>query len=196
MTKAIPFLVALVTLTISACQHSVQVRDRQRISSPQVGCAAPEIYITDRGTWAWTAECRRVIYECTVVSAHEAQCVRAGGSPSTTSGGSASPAPTPSTNATSDASPSPGPTTAPATDSPQATELRAAVEAQSTAILACVDTPPVGMSLTLAVDGSVSVRLTGARAGTNEEVCVRNVLAGLRAQTAPRAAETIIHVVR
>jgi hypothetical protein len=79
--------------------------------------------------------------------------------------------------------------------SAQARELRAAIDAHSSEVLACSGTERLGIRVAWTVDGTVSIALQGERAGTAEERCVRDALtAHLRAPYVGNPGE-IVHVV-
>jgi hypothetical protein len=79
--------------------------------------------------------------------------------------------------------------------STQARELRAAIDAHATDVLACTGTQRLGVRIEWTVDGTVTIALQGERAGTPEERCVREALTPhLRAPYVGNPGE-IVHVV-
>lgn len=184
MNKALTLLPALGLFLISSCT-SVQIRERQRVSAPHVGCEPSEVYITEVSNWTWFAECHRRAFRCTIRGRTEVECTEEGA----TSGGTAETGTTPT-------EPEHPPTVAEEVAPVQADDVRVTLDGMRDAILACGPTPPVGISLTVGRDGATSARLTGANAGTSEEACVRQVLREVRVTDPAREGETIIHVIR
>jgi hypothetical protein len=91
-----------------------------------------------------------------------------------------------------------GPSTSPAsaTDARDAEgSLRAALSRRRSAILACVGTDSVALSIAYTALGDLSIGLRGALAGSDEEECVRAALSDVRMEPAPGTAGSLIHAV-
>jgi hypothetical protein len=187
-TRAASFIAPFFLLSIAGCA-TAQIRERQRISGPLVGCDPEEILITELGSWEWYAQCNHTAYRCTIAGRTQTECMPVEAS----SGGSATSPAAEAPDADVAVETSPELTS---TEPEGSEDVRAAIESRRDAILACVDAPPVGISLTIEADGTMRIRLTGQHADSSAEECVRHVLDDLHVEGGSRAGETLIHVIR
>jgi hypothetical protein len=95
-----------------------------------------------------------------------------------------------------DANKSPAPSTPLSPqESAGSAELRAALDGERDAILACGGGSVVGMKAMVQPDHSLEIHLTGNLAGTPQEACVRHLLISLKLPNVSPGT-LVIHVVR
>lgn len=161
-------------------------------TAAQTSCPLAEVEISDHG-WTlgnetWLATCGATRFRCTHVATGYGTgltCIKVRSEPP------AAASPPPAETAIAAAS-APRP---PAVDPPGAAELRALLDQERDAILACGGWRLVGLKAQ--VGQTLEVQLTGDLAGSPQEACVRQLLARIHpspTQIPPGTA--VVHVVR
>ncbi len=161
----------------------------------QLGCAAAEVQISDHGTTlsdeTWDAAFRGVLYRCTrTATGYGAAltCLKSQKQPA------AEPAAL-QAEARKTAAAAPGSQPSPPAESAESIEIRATLDREREAILACGSGRAMGLKATVQPDRSLDVHLTGDLAGTPQEGCVRHLLIGLQVPGVSPGT-VVIHVLR